>query len=69
MSDIKRNGTVQHDVIQRYCPKRGENVVMLRTFGETPRLQCMGYDNCDLQKDPFCGGEAIAAESKSQKTM
>ncbi len=68
MSEKKYNGTVQHDVIQRYCPKRGDNVVMLRTFGETPRLQCMGYDNCDLPKDPFCGGEESGSENKSGKT-
>ena len=56
MTDPKPPRTVRHDVIQRYCPKCGENVVMLRTFGETCRLQCMSFDTCGKQKDPFCGG-------------
>ncbi len=56
MTDAKHDTTIHHEVIQRYCPKRGENVVMLRTFGEVNRLQCMNYDLCDSKKDHFCGG-------------
>ncbi len=56
MNKKKQNANIRHEVIQRYCPKRGENVVMLRTYGEVNRLQCMNYDLCDSQKDGFCGG-------------
>ena len=56
MIEKKQNANIRHEVIQRYCPKRGENVIMLRTFGEVNRLQCMNYDLCDSQKDSFCGG-------------
>ena len=47
---------VRHEVIQRYCPKCGDNVIMLRTYGEISRLQCMSYDLCDCHKDEFCDG-------------
>ena len=43
------------DVIQRYCPGRGENVVMLRTYDDGCHLECMNYDNCRLEKDKLCG--------------
>ncbi len=56
MREKKQDDTIRHEVIQRYCPRRGENVVMLRTFGEVTRLQCMNYDLCDCDKDDFCGG-------------
>ncbi len=56
MNEKTKNANIRHEVIQRYCPKRGENVVMLRTYGEVNRLQCMNYDLCDSQKDSFCGG-------------
>ena len=39
MNKKKQNANIRHEVIQRYCPKRGENVVMLRTYGEVNRLQ------------------------------
>jgi hypothetical protein len=48
--------TIRHEVIQRYCPRHGDNVIMLRTFGESPRLQCMNFDLCDCDKDAFCDG-------------
>ena len=54
----KKSGREEHrDVIQRYCPRRGENVIMLRSVGENNRLECMSYDSCQLRKDKFCGGE------------
>ena len=55
MRNKGQDDTVRHDVIQRYCPRRSENVIMLRTYGETPRLQCMNYDLCDCEKDTLCG--------------
>ena len=58
MNEKNDNYPPHRDVIQRYCPKRGENVIMLRTYGETPSLRCCGYESCRYDKDDFCrGGE------------
>lgn len=56
MNKKNENYPPRRDVLQRYCPKRGENVIMLRTYGETPTLQCFGYENCQYEKDDFCRG-------------
>ncbi|MBE6637604.1 MAG: hypothetical protein E7618_07375 [Ruminococcaceae bacterium] len=46
---------VPFDVIERYCPKQGENVIMLRTYGEDGRLSCTRYEACQKEKDTLCG--------------
>lgn len=56
MNEKKQNRPIHTDVIQRYCPKRGENVIMLRTYGKNAHLQCISYDTCEREKDAFCGG-------------
>ena len=55
MNESNPSLNTPREVIQRYCPKRGENVVMLRTVGEDRRIQCLQYDACDHPKDPSCG--------------
>ena len=65
MRDQNRDKTIRHEVIQRYCPRHGENVVMLRTFGEVTRLQCMNFDLCNCEKDTFCGG-ADSSENRAE---
>ncbi len=56
MSHKSSDTPIRHEVIQRYCPQCGDNVIMLRTYGEVPRLQCMSYDLCDRSKTEFCHG-------------
>ena len=53
MSETK-NELTRYEVVERYCPKCRENVVMRRTFGKTPSFQCMNYDKCVENKDGFC---------------
>ena len=50
-----REKGVPFDVIERYCPKQGENVIMLRTYGEHGHLSCTRYDVCQKEKDDRCG--------------
>ena len=45
----------RRDVIERYCPKQGENVIMLRSYGENGTLTCTHYEACNKEKDMFCG--------------
>ena len=53
MSETKREVT-RYEVVERYCPKCGKNVVMRRMFGKTPSFICMNYENCRENKDSFC---------------
>ena len=55
MNETKSGRDVRQEVVQRYCPKHGENVVMLRSVGETRQFECLNYERCDLPKDSFCG--------------
>lgn len=55
MNENNEKNQVRSDIIERYCPKRGENVVMRRTFGVNTTMSCMNYDKCDKEKDAFCG--------------
>lgn len=64
MSEKKEARTVHTDVIERYCPKRKENVIMLRTYGKTPHLRCLSYDTCEMEKDAFCGEGAMKQTQK-----
>lgn len=64
MREKKPSKSVQTDVIERYCPKRGENVIMLRTYGKSPRLRCVSYDTCEMEKDSFCGSGASKRAAK-----
>ncbi len=57
------------DVIQRYCPGRGENVVMLRTYDDGCHLECMSYDNCRLEKDSFCGNGKLDQSPSGQEAV
>ncbi len=54
MEKNKKNDA-RYDVIERYCPKCGENVIMRRTYGLKTELKCMNYENCTHSKDDFCG--------------
>ncbi len=62
--ELNKNRHSEHkDVIQRYCPRRGENVVMLRSYDEGCHIECMNYDSCRLEKDGFCGAEGKSGAS------
>ena len=55
MREKNRSRKENRDIIERYCPRRGENVVMTRTCGEHPHTECMDYASCPLEKDRLCG--------------
>ena len=55
MKENNRNRNENRDIIERYCPRRGENVVMTRTCGEHPHTECMDYSSCPYEKDRLCG--------------
>ncbi len=51
----KRKEECRYEVVERYCPKCGENVVMRKTYGKNAALKCMNFENCRESKDSFCG--------------
>ncbi len=55
----KKNDTCRYEVVERYCPRCEENVIMRKTFGKNAGLKCMNYEKCDKSKDAFCGDGAI----------
>ena len=55
MNEKEKKNRAHRDVIQRYCPRRGENVIMLRTYDDGYHTECMHYDICEMKKDKFCG--------------
>ncbi|MBE6582904.1 MAG: hypothetical protein E7648_06550 [Ruminococcaceae bacterium] len=58
MNENKKE-TGRYEVVERYCPKCGENVIMRKTFGKNPALKCMNYENCEQSKDSFCGDSSV----------
>ncbi len=50
-----KNDSCRYEVVERYCPKCGENVIMRKTYGKNPGLKCLNFDNCRESKDSFCG--------------
>ena len=44
----------RYEVVERYCPRCGENVAMKRNFGNNRSFQCMNYETCKENKDGFC---------------
>ncbi len=46
--------TDNREVIQRYCPKIGENVLMVRSLGFEGRPICLCRDSCKAQKEGKC---------------
>ena len=55
MIENVREHTENREVIQRYCPRKGENVVMIRIIGTDRRPKCMNYDTCPVRTDGICG--------------
>lgn len=56
----KTDITQRSDIVERYCPKCGQNVVMMRIHGVNTTLKCMNYADCKEKKDSLCahsGGE------------
>lgn len=49
-----KNGQYK-DVIERYCPQKGENVIMLRSQGKGSKIECTNFASCNLKKDKLCG--------------
>jgi predicted RNA-binding Zn-ribbon protein involved in translation (DUF1610 family) len=47
--------TGRYEVVERYCPRCGENVIMRKTFGKNAALKCMNFEKCEQIKDSFCG--------------
>ena len=47
--------TGRYEVVERYCPRCGENVIMRKTFGKNAALKCMNVEKCEQIKDSFCG--------------
>ncbi|MBQ7124889.1 MAG: hypothetical protein IJO00_00865 [Clostridia bacterium] len=43
------------DVIERYCPQKGENVIMIRSHGRGNKIECTNFEKCNLEKDELCG--------------
>ena len=54
MNENKKE-SCRYEVVERYCPKCRENVIMRKTFGKNAALKCMNYENCEHSKDLFCG--------------
>ena len=52
---MKRENNSRFEIVERYCPKCGENVIMRRFLGVKNKLMCVNYDSCVHQKDKFCG--------------
>lgn len=50
-----RSCDCRYEVIERYCPRCEENVIMRKTFGKNAGVKCMNYENCAQTKDSFCG--------------
>ena len=42
------------DIVERYCPKRKQNVKMMRTQGVNTSFKCMNYADCKEKKDVLC---------------
>lgn len=57
MSNVSKLKGNRYDIVERYCPKCKENVVMRRVHGTKTVLKCMNYENCKEQKDSFCGND------------
>ncbi len=54
-----KNEVTRYEIVERYCPKCGDNVIMRRTFGKTPTFKCMNYEKCRENKDKFCEDSLI----------
>lgn len=52
--DLIIDKSENHEVIQRYCPMKGENVVMIRSVGVDKKPKCICYDSCPIQKKGKC---------------
>ncbi len=43
------------EVIERYCPRRKENVILLRSYDGGFHTECVELKSCMLKKDKLCG--------------
>ncbi len=52
------NGLSEHtegrEIIQRYCPRIGENVLMVRNLGPEGKPRCLYRETCKAVKDGKC---------------
>ena len=55
----KNNDACRYEVVERYCPRCEENVIMRKIFGNKPALKCMNYDKCTEIKDGFCKESSV----------
>ena len=55
MNEKNTKHKIHGDVVERYCPKCKENVIMRRTFGVNTTFECMNIRDCREEKDGFCG--------------
>ncbi len=55
----KKNKSEHKDIIERYCTKLGENVILLRSYNDGYYTECINYKTCTYEKDKFCGKEKI----------
>lgn len=49
-----KNYETRRDIVERYCPKCNENVILQRIHGMNTTYKCMNFENCNENKDDFC---------------
>ena len=48
------NSDSRHEIVERYCPKCNENVILKRISGLNTTYKCMNFEKCKELKDEFC---------------
>lgn len=54
-----KNTAHRYDVVERYCPKCNENVILQRIHGLNTTYKCMNYECCKEEKGDFCADGKI----------